>query len=354
MTAPTTKPDVRAPADPLAAAADTWQMLSGLFEATRLMPQKLRAADGSLPLTVIGGFLGAGKTTLLNRLLSAPHGRRLAVLVNDFGRINIDASLVRSRTEQMISLTNGCACCSVAGDLTRTLIELAQQDEPPQAIVLEASGLADPRGIVQVALANPALRLDGIVVVLDAETLIERAGEPACAATVASQLASADVAVLNKVDLAGPAQLAAVREWLAQHAPRLPTIEATQAEVPIDVLLEPRHPQHPLSGYAPVAADHAAGFASRSFEFDAPFDEPRLRTLLGDLPPGILRAKGMLRLAGDAHGRMVYQRVGTRWSLTRDLDSDAAPAQSQLVFIGLAGSFDADALGQRIEAALAR
>ncbi|MBA3508391.1 MAG: GTP-binding protein, partial [Betaproteobacteria bacterium] len=127
------------------------------------MPPVQRAAPGSLPLTVIGGFLGAGKTTLLNHLLGAPHGRRLAVLVNDFGPINIDAALIRSRSEDTISLANGCACCSVAGDLTRALIELAQRDEPPDAIVLEASGLADPHGIAQVALANPALRLDGVL-----------------------------------------------------------------------------------------------------------------------------------------------------------------------------------------------
>ena len=103
---------------------------------------------------------------------------RLAVLVNDFGRINIDAELIRSRSENAISLTNGCACCTVAGDLTKALLRLVQDPEPPEAIVLEASGLADPRGIAQVALANPALRLDGVLTVVDAETLLYRLDDP--------------------------------------------------------------------------------------------------------------------------------------------------------------------------------
>src|SRR3954471_13706975 len=162
----------------MSAADDTLRMLAGLIEATRLVPQALRAAPRSLPFTVIGGFLGAGKTTLLNRLLVEPHGLRLAVLVNDFGRINIDAALVASRSADTIALTNGCACCSVSGDLTRALVDLAQREDPPHAIVIEASGVADPRSLAQVALANPALRLDALVTIVDAETLFTHAADP--------------------------------------------------------------------------------------------------------------------------------------------------------------------------------
>jgi G3E family GTPase len=184
--------DQRAPAprDPYADAAEAWQMLSGFLQAAKVIPEAQRAAPASLPLTVISGFLGAGKTTLVNRLLTEPHGRRLAVLVNDFGRINIDAELIRSRTADTINLANGCACCSVAGDLAKTIVQLAQREELPDAIVIEASGLADPRGIVQVALANPALRLDGIVALADAELLLEQANDAGSWRTLSSVLGS--------------------------------------------------------------------------------------------------------------------------------------------------------------------
>jgi len=152
-------------------------LLTGLMDAARIIPARLKAKDNSLPLTILAGFLGAGKTTLVNRLLSAPEGRRIVVLVNDFGSLDIDARLISSRSPGTISLANGCACCTVAGDLSRALVELAQRSDPPDAILLEASGLADPLGIAQVALANPAVRLDGIVTMIDAETASHHARE---------------------------------------------------------------------------------------------------------------------------------------------------------------------------------
>lgn len=334
---------LRPAADPHAAAAETWQMLSGLFEASRLIPAALRAADGSLPLTVIGGFLGAGKTTLLNRLLSAPHGRRIAVLVNDFGRINIDAALIRSRSEDMISLTNGCACCSVAGDLTKTLIALAQREEPPEAIVLEASGLADPRGIAQVALANPALRLDGLLVVADAETLAARAADPLTGAPFRAQLAAADLVVLSKLDLLDAAGREAARAWLAAELPGRPVIEADHGGIPAEVALGIASTRD-LRGETPALAGHAAGFETCSLSCAAPLDETRLRAWLATLPDTLLRAKGVLCLADEPAQRAVYQRVGARWSITHGEDRDDAPKESSLVLIGPAGTLDRAAL----------
>ena len=115
-----------------------WDMLSGILQAGMSAPAHEAQADQSVPFIVITGFLGAGKTTLLNALLTQPHGKRLAVLVNDFGKINIDAMLVSQRTVDTISLSNGCTCCSLAGDLAVQLATLTQADRPPDAIVLEA------------------------------------------------------------------------------------------------------------------------------------------------------------------------------------------------------------------------
>ena len=325
-------------ADPQRSALEAWQMLSGILQAAQMIPAAQRAAAGSLPLTVIGGFLGAGKTTLLNRLLAEPHGRRIAVLINDFGRINIDAALIRSRTEDTISLANGCACCSVAGDLTKTLIELAQRLEPPDAIVLEASGLADPRGIAQVALANPALRLDGVLAVLDAETLHGRSQDPACRDTFLAQLSAADLIVLNKLDLLDENARDAARDWLNLHAPARPVVETVQADVPIEVVLGIHTEREPPRGAVP---GHASAFRSWSITCDTLLDAGKVRAMMDGIPAAILRAKGILWLSDAPDQRTVYQRVGPRWSYTAAGRWNAGKPESSLVLIGPVGMLDA-------------
>lgn len=321
-----------------APAAEAWQMLAGLLEATRLMPAALRAPDGSLPLTVLGGFLGAGKTTLLNRLLLDTGGRRIAVLVNDFGRINIDAALVRSRTDDLIDLANGCVCCTVSTDLTRTLITLAQRPDPPDALVLEASGLADPRGIAQVALSNPALRLDGVLTLVDATSFPDDLPE-AAAATIAHQLDAADLLVLTKTDEAGTARSAAARAHLAGRYPGTPVLSAVHGDLSADIVLGVRSTRDPrLAAAAP--RDHGAAFESWSLRVAAPLDAVGLQAFLDGLPRGLLRAKGVLHLARDPDRRHVYQRVGRRASLVAESAWGAEAPGSTMVLIGPRGCVD--------------
>lgn len=336
------------PPNPQASAEQAWQMLSGFIQAAQMIPREQRVADGSLPLTVIGGFLGAGKTTLVNKLLSGTHGVRVAVLVNDFGRINIDSALITSQTADTISLANGCACCTIAGDLTKALLALVGRDEPPEAIVLEASGLADPLGIAQVALANPALRLDGILAVLDVEAAARTASDPACAATFTAQAAAADLVILNKADLADAETLASARALAAELAPGKPVIETCQSEVPAEIVLGIRSTRAVVPA-VPADAGHASAFASWSGSTEALLDAGRLRAMLDTLPAGVLRAKGILRLSGDPARRTVYQRVGRRWSLVAD-EQAGAPAQSSLVVIGPAASIDSKDLSRRFDA----
>lgn len=331
------------------AALQGWQMLAGLLEATRLMPETLLAPPGSLPLTILSGFLGAGKTTLVNRLLAQPGGRRIVVLVNDFGRINIDAALISARTDDMISLTNGCACCTVSSDLTRTLIDIAQRPDPPDALVLEASGLADPRGIAQVALANPALRLDGVITLVDAAHHAASRQSAQAAWTVDHQIDAADLLVLTKTDLASAAEIDAVRALLHARYPDTPVLAATHGDLPADVLLGVRSTRDPLQA-PPADWTHAVGFASWCLQSSQPLDEARLRAFLDALPPALLRAKGVLQLAGDPLRRHVYQRVGRRSSLQAEGPWGDTPAASSLVLIGPTDCIDASALQRAFDA----
>ncbi len=341
----------RRPETYAAAVAETWEMLAGIIQAGQMIPSTQRAAPGSLPLTVIGGFLGAGKTTLLNQLLSAPDGRKIAVLVNDFGRINIDADLIQSRTADTISLTNGCACCSVAGDLTRTLIELAARTEPPDAIVLEASGLADPRAIAQVALANPSLRLDGILAIVDAETGPDRARDPDCHDTFFAQIAAADLIVLNKLDLLDATDQEAARRWLNTEWPDRSIVETVQAVVPVDVALG-------LNTGRPVSAalidGHAERFESWSFTSDVPLDDERIDAVLGKIPASVLRAKAILWLSSDPEYRTIYQRVGRRYNYSQGSAWNGETPSSSLVLIGCKGAIDAQGMTKKISACYAR
>jgi G3E family GTPase len=307
-----------------------------------------------IQLTVIGGFLGAGKTTLLNQLLRDAGDRRLAVLVNDFGAINIDAELVQSREGEMVSLKNGCICCGVAGDFIGELALLRDRPDPPAHVVVEASGVADPGQIVVLG-DLPGYRKDAAVVVADAETVRARAADAVTGRQITAQLRAADLLVLNKTDLVDADQLARTHAWLREIAgPSTAIVETAFGAVPIDVVLgvqagdrpaPQRHDDHDHG-------DHAQHPSFETWSWSGPeaLSGAGLVEALKELPDGIVRAKGLLHLREDAASRYVLQVVGRRFSIVADRPwGDDAPA-SQLVVIGLPGSVDADAL----EATLAR
>src|SRR4051794_21239372 len=186
-----------------------------------------------LPLTLIGGYLGAGKTTLVNHLLREAGGRRLAVLVNEFGDLPIDADLIEARGDNLISIAGGCICCSFGSDLVTALLALKERPDIDQ-IVVETSGVALPGSIVQAMALLPGLDIDGVIVVADAETIEQRSRDQYMSDTVLRQLAEADLVLLNKIDLVNEPQARHLASWLAGEAPQARIVPVQNARVPPD------------------------------------------------------------------------------------------------------------------------
>jgi G3E family GTPase len=289
-------------------------------------------------LTVLGGYLGAGKTTLLNHILRHADGRRLAVIVNDFGSINIDADLVESRTDDTLTLANGCICCSISGGFAEALTELSRRSPAPEHVIIEASGIADPVKIGHFA-SLPPYRLDGIVVVADAETVRGRSGDKYVGGQVRRQLQAADLVVLNKVDLVGEEDLGELRLWLRDQVPDARILTTRQGRVPLALLLglhaEADGHHHDAHDHH-HDHDHGQEYASASVTLDAPVREADFRAMVEAWPPSVLRAKGFLHLEGDGRRRHVFQLVGRRWSLAPDRNWGLDRPQSRIVVIGLA------------------
>ena len=277
-----------------------------------------------IPLTVIGGFLGAGKTTLLNRLLRGATGRRFAVLVNDFGALDIDGRLVADHAGDTIALANGCLCCTIGDSLVTTLLSLLERPERFDHIVVEASGVADPGRIADLAVLEPRLSRDGVIVVVDAAQVRERGADRRVGDTVTRQLGVADLLVLNKVDLAQ--DLAGLRDWLPTQS-GAPILETRHADVSLDLLFG-------LDRYGgPAGEGTMDNFTSWSYEWPEPVERETVLAMLRDAA-GVLRAKGIVRFADSAGRRSVIHLVGRRIDVI-----DGGPwhddAASRLVLLGL-------------------
>ena len=306
-----------------------------------------------VPVTVLGGYLGAGKTTLVNRLLSGDHGRRLAVLVNDFGEVNIDVDLIVSHDGETISLVNGCVCCSISDALGESLDRVLTLDPPPDQIVIEASGVADPGKIASYGYGWPGCRLDAVIVLADAETIKVRATDQFVGELVTRQLRSADLVLATKSDLIATASLDSVVEWIrgVAKAPVLPTCHGSiEPEVVLDMSVSDLDVERRWDARQdmPASTDADAIFETATFVFTEPLERSRLEAALKMWSPDVVRVKGIVWLTQknrDIFEPHVVQRVGTRWAIEpAGVESNAGTVVGRMAVIGRRGAFEPAAL----------
>jgi G3E family GTPase len=347
------------------------------------MTDTAASASAKTPVTVLTGYLGAGKTTLLNRILTEDHGKRYAVIVNEFGEIGIDNDLVVGADEDVFEMNNGCVCCTVRGDLIRVVNGLMKRQRPGKpafdAIIVETTGLADPGPVAQTFFVDEDVkaktRLDSVTALVDARHVMARLDD---SKEAREQVAFADRIILNKVDLASDEELAVVEARLRALNPLAPIVRAERANVPLDQVLgqhgfdldritEVRpdfvNPPHGAEGHVhgddcghdhhdhdhahghddhhhhgPGGHAHADDIKGVSLSLDRPMDGTRftawLDKLLGEKGQDILRAKGIIDVQGEDR-RLVFQAV--HMILEGDLQKpwgDKERRWSRAVFIG--------------------
>ncbi len=328
-----------------------------------------------LPVTIITGFLGSGKTTLLNHILSNQQGLRTAVMVNEFGEINIDSELIVSSEEDMVELSNGCMCCTVRGDIADSVFRLLERGDQLDYLVVETTGLADPLPIALTFLGEELrdlTRLDSIVTLVDATNFAPDLFQSEIAY---SQIAYGDVILLNKTDLLPAADLQTLEERIQDIKQGARILKTVKSQVPLELILDTDlfdpevvqqadhsdhhhdhdhdHDHHHHDHHDHDHDHHhdhleAEGFNSLSFQSDQPLSLNKFQDFLNSLPDAVFRAKGLLWFA-ESPERFIFHLSGRRYTL----DSDQWPSQPKVQLVLIGQHLDTHALHHQLEDCLA-
>jgi G3E family GTPase len=290
----------------------------------------------SVPVVLVAGFLGAGKTTVVNYLLAHAEGRRIAAVVNDFGAINIDAELITGAADGVVSLSNGCICCSLEGDLLRTLAGLLRRDPRPEMIVIETSGVADPMDIVR-NLMDPLVwreaPLETVLCVVDATSPVATLDD----ALLRSQVRAADVVAFSKVDIADAAELARVRDAVKAMRPAAVLVDALLGAVPLALLFPGDVDRVPVPREPGPRRPAADRFETLSWTSERPVSLSRLQQAIGRLAPKLARAKGLFETIEQPGRLMVFQLAGGRATLAPAATPAAGMPRTRIVFVAELG-----------------
>lgn len=319
-------------------------------------PKETQRTREPVPAIVIGGFLGAGKTSLLNHLLGENHGLRVAVLVNDFGAVNIDAELIVDVEGETVSLKNGCICCSIRDDLVTACIGVLSREKRPDLVVIETSGISDPVQVAKSLMApelRSVLKLDCILGVVDAEQLPHLVGDILTLAR--TQIHAADFVVLNKIDLVDEEQRMKSRALIREYAPGARILECSHGRIRLESIIGHGRDMDSLinADDSEIRADDhllAHAFSTVHWSTEKPLSLPALRSALEGMTESVYRAKGILCLEELPGRKAVLQQVGRRIQIDDTEDwAKGETVSSDLVLIGPSGEMDESRLTDALE-----